>query len=135
GQRDESFKDFLAIADKDGVEAIKLFENFSQGVLTSRDAWCYNSSPDELERSIRRTIETYSAELDRYRQAERPVFMNAKQREAFVDSFVVPDTAKISWSRALKASLGKEKPLEFDASKIVRSIYRPFHAQWLYFDR
>lgn len=134
-QRDESFNQFVAIADKDGVEPIKLFDNFSQGVLTSRDAWCYNSSKDEVENNIGRMLTTYDAERARYHETLKPVFDNAKHREAFVDSFVTTDTTRISWSRALKASLGREKSIDFHTTHIVSSIYRPFQMQWAYFDR
>lgn len=134
-QRDDSFNQFVAIADKDGVEPIKLFDNFSQGILTSRDAWCYNSSKGQVDENIRRTLDTYNAEKQRYNETTKPVFDNAKQREAFVDSFVTTDTTRISWSRALKASLGREKSIAFQPSHIVPSIYRPFQMQWSYFDR
>ncbi len=40
-QCNDSFKAFLAIGDKKGNDK-KLFENFSCGIVTSRDAWTYN---------------------------------------------------------------------------------------------
>ena len=42
-QRDDSFNDFIVLGDKKG-NGPKLFENFSLGVSTNRDAWCYNAS-------------------------------------------------------------------------------------------
>ncbi|MHB1283333.1 MAG: DEAD/DEAH box helicase, partial [Metallibacterium scheffleri] len=42
-QRDDRFSEFIVLGDKKG-DAAKLFENFSLGVVTNRDAWCYNSS-------------------------------------------------------------------------------------------
>jgi len=33
------------LGDKKG-DGIKLFDNFSLGVVTNRDAWAYNASPD-----------------------------------------------------------------------------------------
>jgi len=135
GQRDDSFNQFVAIADKDGIEPVKLFSSFSQGILTSRDAWCYNSSPDDVASNIRRTLNTYDSERVRYRNTSKPVFENVKQREAFIDSFVTADTTRISWSRALKASLGRERDIAFHDQHVVPSIYRPFQMQWAYFDR
>lgn len=134
-QRDERFDDFLPIADKDRVEPIKVFENFSQGILTSRDAWCYNASRDALAENVRRMLGNYEEERRRFIAVSKPKFDKAKQREKFVDSFVTPDTTKISWSRALKAMLGRERQIKFDASNIVPSIYRPFYTEWAYFDR
>lgn len=134
-QRDDSFNQFVAIADKDGVEPIKLFENYSQGILTSRDAWCYSSSKDALEQNILRMLDTYETERQRYLATSKPVFDNAKQREAFIDSFVATDSTRISWSGNLKAELGRERAIEFDADCMVQSTYRPFQGQWLYMHR
>ncbi len=134
-QRDDSFNQFVAIADKDGVEPIKLFENYSQGILTSRDAWCYSSSKDALEQNIRRMLDMYESERQRYLATSKPVFDNAKQREAFIDSFVATDSTKISWSGNLKSELGRERAIEFDAECMVPSTYRPFQGQWLYMHR
>ncbi|WP_375702495.1 hypothetical protein, partial [Bartonella sp. AA89HNZF] len=43
-QRDDNFNAFLAIGDKGDKKGHgkKLFENFSCGIITSRDAWAYN---------------------------------------------------------------------------------------------
>jgi len=52
-----------------------------------------------------------------------------------VDGFVNTDSRAINWSRALKQDLKKGRRIAFDAGNIVPSLYRPFHKQWLYFDR
>ena len=41
-QRDDSFSDFIVLGDKKDKNAAVIFENYSRGVETSRDAWCYN---------------------------------------------------------------------------------------------
>jgi predicted helicase len=38
-QRDDSFSEFIGLGDKKG-QAAKIFDNFSLGVVTNRDAWC-----------------------------------------------------------------------------------------------
>jgi predicted helicase len=85
--------------------------------------------------NVRRMLDTYESEMLRYVAAHKPKFSSAEQREKFVDEFVTPDATRISWTRALKASLGRERVIEFDASHIVPSMYRPFSKQWVYFDR
>lgn len=45
-QRDESFADFVVLGDKDGGKVTRLFANYSSGVKTQRDAWCFNSSKE-----------------------------------------------------------------------------------------
>jgi predicted helicase len=43
-QRDPAFEKYITLGDKKGDDARIFFKNYSQGVLTSRDAWCYNFS-------------------------------------------------------------------------------------------
>ena len=39
------------------------FYNYSAGINTSRDAWCYNFSKDSLVKNIQRTIKYYNDSL------------------------------------------------------------------------
>jgi len=52
-----------------------------------------------------------------------------------VDGFIDTDPQHISWTRALKQDLAKNKPLEFYSSCLTTGLYRPFAKQDLYFDR
>jgi predicted helicase len=133
-QRDSGFEKFLAIADKEGNEPRKLFENFSLGVVTNRDAWCINSSKEAMLANMNAMIGVYNGELTRF-VASAPKFENTKAREAFVDGFVTGDSTKISWTRALKASLGKRQDISFASERATPTSYRPFTRQWLYYDR
>lgn len=131
GQRDGAFEAFLAIGDKKSAEP-KLFENFSQGVLTSRDTWSYNSSRELLTLNMRAMIAKYSSELERfdttYLSADR------KARADAVDDFVDNDPKKISWSSSLKDNVIRSKEISFSNHNIVHGIYRPFCRQWIYYD-
>ena len=125
-QRDRSFEGFIPIGEKRDKAAIKLFENFSQGIVTSRDAWCYNASARRVREHVQRMIGVYNDHL-----ADRP-------QEGYgdkIEEFLTSDPKKISWSRALKNDLGRGKPLSFRQDTVVRSVYRPFSRQHLYFDR
>jgi predicted helicase len=133
-QRDKRFDRFLALADKDGIEPCKLFENFSLGVATARDAWCVNSSKEAMLANMKAMIGVYNEELARFAK-EAPKFDSAKVRDDFVDSFVTSDATKISWARGLKGSLGKQQKIEFSQARAALTSYRPFTRQWLYFDR
>ncbi|MBS1063654.1 DEAD/DEAH box helicase [Gluconobacter wancherniae] len=131
-QRDDSFQNFMPIGVKKGNET-PLFSNFSLGIVTNRDAWCWNSSKTELQENLSTTILVYTSELERFNQA----FPNAeiKEREGLVDSFITSDATKISWTHNLKQDLRRNKPLDFSKQGMVQAIYRPFTRQWLYFDR
>lgn len=133
-QRDESFDKYIALGVKDRKESSpRLFENFSLGVVTARDAWAFNASRRGIAENMVRLIEFYNAELTRFNKAHQQ--LDKRGREARIEDFINTDPSKISWSRALKNELAKGIALEFDARRIVPSIYRPFTKQWLYFDR
>ncbi len=131
-QRDDSFGEFIALGDKQS-QGIKLFDNYAQGVLTSRDAWCYNAGKAVLESNMKRMIAFYNGEVERFDEA--CVGLDRKLRDAKVDDFISADPAAISWSRSLKQAVVKDRQLAFRADRVVSGLYRPFLKQWLYFDR
>lgn len=131
-QRDAGFENFIALGDKKGG-GLALFENFSQGVLTSRDSWTFNASRAALADNMKRMIDTYTRELHRFDVAHKET--DRKTRAKIVDDFVVSDPTQISWSRALKAGIARSKAYQFDDADITSAMYRPFTRQWLYFSR
>ncbi len=131
-QRDDSFNQFIVLGDKKG-DAPKLFDNFSLGVVTNRDAWAYNASKKKLEANMSSMIGFYNAEVERFNSAYPG--LDAKVRQAQVDGFIDTDPTRISWTRALKQDLAKDRCYSFDASCMVPGLYRPFTKQWLYFNR
>ena len=131
-QRDETFGKHIVLGDKKG-DATKLFDNFSLGVVTSRDAWCYNGSKKSVAENISRMIDFYNREAGRFGRAHAGLNKNA--RKSKVDDFINADATKISWSRALKQDLVKEKDVAFEPPCLIQSLYRPFTKQWFYFNR
>lgn len=131
-QRDNSFKQFIVLGDKKG-DAPKLFENFSLGVVTNRDAWAYNASKSKLATNMSSMIGFYNGEVKRF-NAKYPG-LDTKARQARVEGFIDTDQTRISWTRALKQDLGKDRSYAFEASCLVPGLYRPFTKQWLYFNR
>lgn len=131
-QRDPNFSHYLVLGDKKGIQE-KLFDNFSQGILTARDAWCYNTSKQTVASNMQRMIGFYNTERERFNTAYGA--LERKEKEQKIDSFIDTDASKISWTRALKGDVGKNKTAQFDKQNIVPSLYRPFTKQWLYFNR
>jgi predicted helicase len=132
-QRDSSFTDFIAIGSKDESSTLKLFSNYSSGVKTQRDVWCFNPSKDAVAANMNRMIGFYNAEVERFNQSHTG--LDKKTRDAKVDGFINTDPSQISWTRALKQELAKDRKFPFDADCLTTSLYRPFTKQWLYYNR
>lgn len=132
GQRDAGFHAFLVLGDKK-AKGKKLFANFSLGIASGRDAWCYNANKGIVSANMQRMISFYNSEVSRfnlvYADAER------KTRENAVEGFINTDEAQISWTRSLKQDFVKDKKFIFDTAFLTISTYRPFTKQWIYFNR
>jgi predicted helicase len=135
-QRDDSFNEFVVLGNKpkkDEADVLKLFDNFSLGVVTNRDSWCYNPSRRAVENNMTAMIDFYNSEVARFNRAH--VGLSTKERQAAVDNFINTDPSQISWTRALKADLGKDRTYPYQPQSLIQSLYRPFTKQWLYFNR
>ena len=104
-----------------------IFQTYSNGVKTNRDAWAYNFNRNTLAENISRMIDTYNEQVFKWERRAN--------REANVDEFVINDNAKISWSETLKRSLQRGKAADFLQDKMRTSLYRLFAKSNLYFDR
>jgi predicted helicase len=129
--RDPAFAKFMALGDKDDDKTLRLFETYSQGVLTARDAWAYNFSRDRLADNMERMIAFYNAQRAAYAKAAKRAAGEPPAVEDVIDS----DSKKISWTHNVKEDLRKQKVHEFEASQIVTGLYRPFTKERLYFNR
>lgn len=128
-QRDDSFNEFIEIGNKKVKTAISLFNNFSLGVATNRDAWVYQYSQQKLEANVHKLIEFYNAENNRI----QPLLKANPNKD--VGELINIDSTKISWTRALKNDLKKDKRLSFERKSIYSATYRPFIKSWMYFNR
>ena len=131
-QRDPNFSHYLVLGNKKGIQE-KLFDNFSQGILTARDAWCYNASQQAVAANMQRMIGFYNTEREHFNTAYGTLDKTEKTQK--IDAFIESDSRKISWTHNLKQMLLKDTPTVLNNSHIVPSLYRPFTKQWLYFDR
>lgn len=91
-----------------------IFANYSRGAETTRDAWVYNFSSKNLEMQIRRFINTYNLEVERWqRRADERIQL---------DDFVSYDDARIKWSSRLKECLLSGQQAEFSRENTFRTI-------------
>jgi len=127
-QRDDSFDEFIQVGNKKDKTATTIFENYSLGVVTNRDAWCYNFSYNALKNNIKSLIDFYNKQIEEW---EKHSSNNLKEFEKFIDT----NPEKISWSRALKNDGRRGIERAFCENDIVVSSYRPFTKQMLYFNQ
>jgi len=125
----KEFHAFVSFADRSAKgeeECQTIFRSFSLGVVTARDAYVFNFSREVLENSARRFVERYQDALARYRAIppKRP------------DPLQVVDVedGSIKWSRQTLSSLHKLETTEFGVNHVRRALYRPYCAEYLYFD-
>ncbi|WP_317383477.1 type ISP restriction/modification enzyme, partial [Anaerobiospirillum succiniciproducens] len=123
GQRKNDFSKFVPVKDAGDSESF-VFAISSNGIVTNRDAWSFNSSKHTLEENFKRCISFYNAQLqDAFRLG---------------DKFVIQyDAKQIKFTRAVRNRLiSRSKSADdFNQEKVVNSLYRPFIKQFLYTDK
>lgn len=130
-QRDTSFAAHVAIGDKDGSEARTIFRNYSRGLETNRDAWCFNFSAQTLKGAVQRTVAFFNNESARI----SPEIQSKATSPGEAERLLNVDPKNISWNRSLKQMAARGARLSLDQSRVMQSIYRPFTKEWVYFDR
>jgi predicted helicase len=127
-KRNDLFSGFMSLGDKKDKfnKETVFYPFFSIGLVTSRDAWCYNFSKHHLSYNIIKTINFYE------KNRVNLINNNLSLKEA--DKFIDYDNTNISWSSMLISSISSNKKLEFDETKIIKAIYRPFVVQNIYYD-
>ncbi|MBN2238106.1 MAG: helicase, partial [Bacteroidales bacterium] len=129
-QRKKAFESFIPIGDKDTKQRDVYFQPYySNGLKTQRDAWCYNSSKNNLEQNIQKTLKFYNEQVNAYEKFKKSNSLkNAK-------TIIEYNSKKISWTCDLETDFEKCIKHRFNSGEIVYSLYRPFYKQYLYFSR
>lgn len=129
-QRNDKFKDFISLIDKDNKNNKETFFTMSSnGVVTSRDSWVYSYSKANLEKNMRETIDFYNKEVEKVLNTRK------KDKNRDIEDIIDTNPKNISWSRDLKKRANSYKFDKFNGSDIVISLYRPFTKQYLYFNK
>ena len=118
--RDERFTTFQEIGSKTlkGKEHTSaIFQQFSLGLATHRDPWCYNFSHASVASNMQRMIKNYNAEVD----------------AGTTSATKTNDSTRIAWGGDLPKDLDRSIVHEFDPLSIRTGIYRPFCTQSAYF--
>lgn len=124
-QRDDSWYGFAPIAINKAKPPLGIFEMFSSGSMTTRDAWVYSFSRNKCLENCRKMIDNFNSESLRYQREG-----NGEKVEDFVDK----DPTKIKWNQKHYKFASQGKTIAYDASNLMLSMYRPFCKQWFYAD-
>ena len=131
-QRDDSFSEFISLGDKKDKSSKAIFESYSLGISTNRDAWVYNASKSKLENNMMQTIDFFNQEVVRYKNAcdgclDKALYPNLNE---FLDN----NPTKVSWTVNLKKDIETLNSIIF-SNDIRHSLYRPYSKQCLYFNK
>lgn len=122
---DNGWEELIPVADKSvkaGKGGYAIFELFSLGVVTNRDEWVYDFRESNLKEKVTYLVEVYNSDLKNLKGK------NPKEIREEIDY-------SIKWTRAVKNDLLKGKKYKFDPTAIIRSLYRPFSKQNLYYSK
>lgn len=131
-QSTDEFQEYAPLGAKGDTSAgTAILSSHSRGVATARDPWCYNYSARHLANNMQTIITTFnatSASFDPTGRTAGEILAQAKKHADY-------DPTKMSWNRGTLNDLARRRKYTFDETKIMRSAYRPFSKQHLYFDR
>ena len=116
--RTDGYEQFMPIGDKESKgkhDARAVFQIYSCGLQTNRDAWVYSYGEKKLEEQMRAFIGQYNADCQTGKQTM--------------------SKDKIKWSSSLDAYFQNRESIEFAHSKIRESMYRPYCKQQVYRDK
>ncbi len=124
----DDFETLVPIGSKEAKSGLvhgSIFKIYSLGVSTNRDAWVYSYDETQLKKNVKRLIDTYNADMDKWKRQGKP---------EDIDSFVTADSDEIKWSSRLKETFRRGLEARIDKQKIRSSLYRPYDKRFLYFD-
>ncbi len=142
-QRDDAFDKLIPLKRDKQRQNPSVFDLNSGGVVSGRDPWVYNFSPNALMQNVQKCIDTYNADLKRFNTHFREAFKqrtkgvkSAELYKQLNDKEITTYKTKIAWVQNLKNQLIKGKKLDdFSQEKISVGLYRPFNKQYFYYER
>ncbi|MDM3854506.1 MAG: helicase [Aphanizomenon gracile PMC649.10] len=126
-QRNDDFESFISLGDKKDKTTKTIFDLYSLGVGTNRDAWVYNFSNQSVTNNMARMIDFYNEQVKQSKNC-------LENKDQKIETFISNDPRKISWSESLKKYLERGLIFELNENSLVKGIYRPYCKSWLYFD-
>lgn len=137
-QRNDDFEKLIPLKrDKQLKIFDTIFDLNSMGVVSGRDPWVYNFSPNTLKQSVQRCIDTYNADLKRFNERYREAFKQRTAKDKGIkpadrykhlnDREITTDKTKIAWTRGLKQGFIRNENLPESGMERVRlALVSPF---------
>ncbi len=129
--RNDDFKNYIKLDPdkKFDLSSQSFFIVNSNGIVTNRDAWVYNSSKTKLLKNMKSMIEFYNSEVSKFKEAK---LLNSKLT---AEEFVSKDESKIKWVQNLYKDAQNGLLLNLNEGEVLDSFYRPYFKQHLYKQR
>ncbi|MFZ4680516.1 MAG: type ISP restriction/modification enzyme, partial [Flavobacterium sp.] len=129
--RNDAFENFIALdpEKKLSIKSNSFFVINSNGVVTNRDNWVYNSSQKGLIENVKSMISFYNSQVEGFKKQKE--FNN----KVDINSFISKDETKIKWVQNLIRDAGNGIVHTYDEASVRKSSYRPFYKQNLYFNK
>ena len=127
GQRNEVFTTFYKLGTKErkaGEIDDTIFESYSLGLATNRDAYIYNFSRSNCAENAKLMTECYLAAISDFET----------NPQLTVDAISERNAENVKWNRELKNNLKRKIKTEFDEKYIRKVLYRPFITTNCYMD-
>lgn len=146
-QRNDGFEKLIPLKRDPKLKIFDtIFDLNSSGVVSGRDPWVYNFSPNALKQSVQKCIDTYNADLKRFNERFREAFKQRTAKDKGIkpadrykhlnDQEITTNQTKIAWTDGLKNKLIRNENLPESSMERIRLVlYRPFNKQWLYWDK
>ena len=136
-QRNNAFAAFHPLTtgdnEADNERLVPIFQHQTLGLVTSRDAWCYASSRQQLKDTIQRSVNYYNEQVAAFRNTNPTG--TVKQKADKAKAFVKPDAKQFHWGRENYRDLANGTTYTVPEASFRVSSYRPFFKQNLYFNR
>lgn len=125
--RTAGYEQFTTIGDKETkgkADSHALFQIFSRGIATARDAWAYHFSKAALEKNIKTSIDFFNG------QHEKVIEAMKKGEPHELDM----DATKFSWGRQQRKDVEK-RPYSYSSYHVYVAMYRPYCKRYGYFHK
>ena len=130
--RDETFAKFQEIghgSTKKEKTTTGIFQLFSNGLKTSRDAWCYNFNEEKVNTNIDIHIEYLNEQISAFKNNGG----TSKVPEKLVSNYINIDSTRGSVDRKNRNDIRRGTTTK-RSGHVTACLYRPFMTQRAYFD-